>query len=109
MCVEPQPAAIPATPSSPPSSTPLLPQHATPASLRPASLCAALLPRPILPPRTAAVEHHHARGLAFRKLGQYSAAVQEYTRALTLDPSHFKSFFNRGFSYDKVGWRGGLG
>jgi hypothetical protein len=32
--------------------------------------------------------------------------VEEYSRALALDPGHFKALFNRGFSYDKVGRRG---
>lgn len=29
-------------------------------------------------------------------------AVVEYTKALQLNPHHFKALFNRGFSYDKV-------
>lgn len=37
-----------------------------------------------------------------RKAGNYRGAIQEYNRALELDPHHFKSYFNRGFSYDKV-------
>lgn len=52
--------------------------------------------------RNQAVDLHHSHGLAYRKQGNYIAAIEEYTRALALDPNHFKSYFNRGFSYDKV-------
>ncbi len=34
--------------------------------------------------------------------GQYEQAIDEYTQAIAADPSHFKSFFNRVFSHDKV-------
>jgi hypothetical protein len=34
--------------------------------------------------------------------GSYREAVAEYDQALALDPTHFKSLFNRGFSYDKA-------
>jgi len=32
----------------------------------------------------------------------YQSAVQAYAQALALDPHHFKSLFNKGFSHDKV-------
>lgn len=48
------------------------------------------------------MEFFHSRGYAMRKVGNYAAAVEEYSRALALEPAHFKSLFNRGFSYDKV-------
>lgn len=51
-------------------------------------------------------DEHHARGYALRKQGDFVGAVAEYSRALELDPTHFKAMFNRAFSYDKVGARG---
>ena len=50
--------------------------------------------------RTA--DQHHARGYAFRKQGNFAAAIQEYSKAIQLDNHHFKALFNRGFSLDKV-------
>ncbi len=50
--------------------------------------------------RTA--DQHHARGYAFRKQGNFAAAIQEYSKAIQLDSHHFKALFNRGFSLDKV-------
>jgi tetratricopeptide (TPR) repeat protein len=47
-------------------------------------------------------DYYHARGYAARKQGNFAGAVEEYSRALSLTPSHFKALFNRGFSYDKV-------
>ena len=44
----------------------------------------------------------HAEGFAYRKRGDYDAAIQAYSRAIELDPGHFKAYFNRGFAYDKV-------
>ncbi len=34
--------------------------------------------------------------------GDYDAAIDDYSRALRIDPKHFKAVYNRGFSYDKV-------
>jgi tetratricopeptide (TPR) repeat protein len=47
-------------------------------------------------------EQHHARGYAARKQGRFDIAIDEYSRALELEPRHFKALFNRGFSHDKV-------
>lgn len=47
-------------------------------------------------------DYYHARGYAARKQGNFRGAVEEYTRALSLSPTHFKALFNRGFSFDKV-------
>jgi tetratricopeptide (TPR) repeat protein len=48
-------------------------------------------------------DDYHARGYALRKQGDFAGAVREYSRALALDPGHFKCLFNRAFSLDKVG------
>ena len=47
-------------------------------------------------------DSHHAEGFACRKRGDYEAAIQAYTRAIELDPKHFKAYFNRGFAQDKL-------
>jgi Flp pilus assembly protein TadD len=52
--------------------------------------------------RAKLADYYHARGYAARKQGNFAGAVEEYSRALSLTPSHFKALFNRGFSYDKV-------
>ncbi|KAF5832862.1 hypothetical protein DUNSADRAFT_11082 [Dunaliella salina] len=70
--------------------------------------------------RRQELDAHHAGGLAFRKANDYRSAVHEYALALQVDPRHFKSLFNKGFSHDKVrhdgfvslflareGWHGG--
>jgi hypothetical protein len=45
---------------------------------------------------------HHESGDALRKQGDFEGAVRQYTAALTVDPAHFHSLFNRAFSLDKV-------
>lgn len=52
--------------------------------------------------RAKLADYYHARGYAARKQGNFKGAVDEYTRALSLSPTHFKALFNRGFSFDKV-------
>ncbi len=47
-------------------------------------------------------DEHHAQGYGMRKKGDFAGAVAEYTKALELDPTHFKALFNRAFSYDKA-------
>lgn len=55
---------------------------------------------PSAQPNTA--DYFHARGFAHRKSGNFKVAIEDYSRAIELDPRHFKALFNRGFSYDKV-------
>lgn len=45
----------------------------------------------------------HSQGYAARKKGDYNLAINYYTKALEVLPSHFKALFNRGFAYDKIG------
>lgn len=52
--------------------------------------------------RAGLAEEHHAQGYAFRKQGNFAAAIEEYSQAIRLEPSHFKALFNRGFSWDKA-------
>lgn len=44
----------------------------------------------------------HAKGFGLRRVGDFVGAIAEYTRAVELDPNHFKAYFNRGFAYDKI-------
>lgn len=52
--------------------------------------------------RAGLADEHHAQGYAFRKQGNFAAAIKEYSHAISLEPSHFKALFNRGFSWDKA-------
>ncbi|KAE9119142.1 hypothetical protein PF005_g8712 [Phytophthora fragariae] len=47
-------------------------------------------------------EVHHARGFQYRQEGNFQAAADEYSRAIKLNPQHFKAYFNRGFVFDKM-------
>lgn len=51
---------------------------------------------------TAEADAHHARGFALRRKGDFVGAIAQYSRAISLDPNHFKAYFNRGFAYDKL-------
>ena len=48
-------------------------------------------------------ETFHAQGYAARKRGDYAQAITLYTKAIEIQPMHFKALFNRGFAYDKLG------
>ncbi|EFJ48329.1 hypothetical protein VOLCADRAFT_91119 [Volvox carteri f. nagariensis] len=55
--------------------------------------------------RHKAIEQYNLRAFALRQQGKLVEAVREYTRALELDSNHFKTLFNRGFTYDRGhGW-----
>jgi tetratricopeptide (TPR) repeat protein len=54
------------------------------------------------PQRSEAAEAYHRSGFEHRRQGNFTQAVQDYTRAIELDPRHFKATFNRAFAYDKV-------
>ena len=47
-------------------------------------------------------DEHHTRGFALRKNNDFKGAVEEYTKAIRTNPSHFKAYFNRGFAWDKL-------
>lgn len=42
------------------------------------------------------------RGYAWRKLGKYEEAIQDYTGAWTLDPTNLRTLNNRAYSYAKI-------
>jgi tetratricopeptide (TPR) repeat protein len=82
----------PATPAhvSAPTSSPLPTTTSTSTSTSASSAAA------------AEADVHHARGFACRRKGDFHGAIAEYSRAIELDPTHFKAYFNRGFAYDKL-------
>ena len=43
------------------------------------------------------------KGLNFIDLGNYSSALNAFTKAIELYPKNFWSYFNRGFAYDMLG------
>lgn len=43
------------------------------------------------------------RGHAFRRLGEFEAAIQDYTQALALSPGNIKLHNNRAYCYAKIG------
>jgi tetratricopeptide (TPR) repeat protein len=43
----------------------------------------------------AEADNHHAKGFALRRKGDFAGAIAEYTKAIELDPQHFKAYFNR--------------
>ena len=47
-------------------------------------------------------DEHHTRGFALRKNNDFKGAVEEYSKAIRTNPSHFKAYFNRGFAWDKL-------
>ncbi|GFR50134.1 hypothetical protein Agub_g12286 [Astrephomene gubernaculifera] len=53
--------------------------------------------------RNKVLEQYNARAFALRQQGKLLEALREYTRALEVDPCHFKTLFNRGFTYDRLG------
>ena len=40
------------------------------------------------------VEYYHARGYSHRRTGNFASAVKDYSKALELNPQHFRSLFN---------------
>lgn len=48
-------------------------------------------------------QQHLARAFALRRQGDHRGAVQEYSRALALNPDDFRALFNRAFTHDKLG------
>lgn len=52
---------------------------------------------------TQLCEMYHARGFEYRQTGTFDLAIREYTKALAINPRHFKSLFNRAYALDKIG------
>lgn len=43
------------------------------------------------------------KGEIERNKGNYNEAIDSFTKAIQLNPNSFKAFFNRAFTYDKIG------
>lgn len=48
-------------------------------------------------------EMMHSYGWEARKKQEFGKAIEYYSRAIELNPGHFKAIFNRGFALDKMG------
>jgi len=48
------------------------------------------------------VVDYNNRGITYHRLGQYAAALADYSRALALDPNFTLPYTNRGATYDKM-------
>lgn len=48
-------------------------------------------------------DRHHEKGFAARQRGDFRTAIEQYSRAIEAEPTHFKAHFNRAFAFDKVG------
>ena len=52
--------------------------------------------------KKAQADELHAKGYEARKKSDYQTAIDFYSKALNVLPTHFKALFNRGFAYDKL-------
>jgi len=48
-------------------------------------------------------ESHYNRGFDYDESGEYRRAIQEYDRAIELDPNYADAYVNRGVTYDNLG------
>jgi len=45
----------------------------------------------------------HSYGWEARQKQEFKKATEYYSKALELNPNHFKAIFNRGFAFDRLG------
>ena len=48
-------------------------------------------------------ENHFNKGLDYAEDGQWENAVQEFDKAIQVDPDYAEPYYNRGYSYDELG------
>ena len=48
-------------------------------------------------------DYLHSQGWEARKKMDFKRAIDLYSKAIEIDPQHFKAYLNRGFAYDKIG------
>ncbi|MDO8446235.1 MAG: tetratricopeptide repeat protein [Deltaproteobacteria bacterium] len=53
-------------------------------------------------PHTATIAYYN-RGNAYAEINSYSQAIEDYNKAIELDPKHFKAYTNRGNAYYMLG------
>ena len=49
-------------------------------------------------------EVHYNRALDYEAAGEYRLAIQEYDRAIELDPNYVDAYVFRGYSYERLGF-----
>jgi tetratricopeptide (TPR) repeat protein len=45
---------------------------------------------------------YYNRGVAYERMGQYDKAIEDYNRAITLNPNYVEAYCNRGGTYEKM-------
>ena len=51
-------------------------------------------------------KEHFNRGFTYGKLGEYEKAIQEYDKAIQLDPNYALAYHHRGNAYRELGIKG---
>ena len=46
---------------------------------------------------------YNNRGAAYAVLGQYATALEDYDKAIQLDPDDTMAYYNRGVAYKELG------
>ena len=46
---------------------------------------------------------YNNRGAAYAVLGQYQLAIEDYDKAIQLDPEDAMAYYNRGVAYKELG------
>ena len=46
------------------------------------------------------------RGFAYDSLGYHKQAIEDYNRAIEIDPDSVKAYYNRGIAYSELGNNG---
>ena len=57
---------------------------------------------PLTSGRSDECEVYQAQGVVARKMGNFKLAIEQYTKAIDINPNYFKAYFNRAFAYDKI-------
>ena len=48
-------------------------------------------------------EAHHQRGLIHLKKGEYDKAIENFSKAIEINPKYAEAYNNRGLAYEKLG------
>jgi len=56
-----------------------------------------------LPSFDAKAEEHFYKGIEYRRQGDNNAALEEFTRAIEIDPKYYFAYYNRALVYHQIG------